>query len=75
MKRLNIDILGRNEVSHGEHHIYYSGGDNARNRNGVAVIVKREIAKAVEGFTPMSGNVALLKINSSPSNIQVYPCL
>ena len=83
MKRLNIDILGCSEVRWpnsgktimDEYHIYYSGDDTARNRNGVAIIIKREIAKAVIGFTPMSDRVALLKIKSGPSHtniIQVY---
>lgn len=79
MTRLNIDILGCSEVRWpnsgiqiiGEHHIYYSGDDTTRNRNGVAMIVKREIAKAVIGFTPISDRVMLLKINSSPSNINI----
>lgn len=53
-----------------EHHVYYSGDDTVRNRNGVAIIV-REIAKAGIGFTPISSKVILLKILSRLSNINV----
>lgn len=50
----------------GEHYLYYSGDDTAWNRNSVAIIVKREIAKAVIEFTLMSDRVALLSLTPDP---------
>ncbi|CAG9827602.1 unnamed protein product [Diabrotica balteata] len=63
MTRLNIDILGCSEVRWpnsgirilNEHYIYYSGDDTTSHRNDIAIIVKREIAKAV--YAPTSESI------------------
>ena len=56
MARVNIDILGINELKWGEvdkfnsddHYIYYCGQESLR-RNGVALIVNKRIKNEVRG--------------------------
>ena len=56
MARVNIDILGISELkwtrmgdfNSDEHYIYYCGQESLR-RNGVAIIIKQRVQKAVLG--------------------------
>ena len=57
MPRVNIDILGINELKWGEmgefnsddHYIYHCGQESLR-RNGVAIIVNKRVQNAVLGY-------------------------
>ena len=57
MARLNIDILGINELkwtgmgefNSDDHHIYYCGQESLR-RNGVAITVNKRVQNAVLGY-------------------------
>lgn len=82
-KRLQIDILGCSETrwpnsgqcTINEHHIYFSGDNTTKNKNGVAVILNDQTNKSIKGFIPISSRVALVKIKSNPFDtniIQVY---
>ena len=81
MKRLNVDILGiaecrwaeSGEINKHEYKMYFSGKD--KHSNGVAIILKKRWAKAVQGFIPKSDRVMLLKLEGKPFDvviIQVY---
>lgn len=79
MKRLQIDILGCSEtrwpnsghcIIH-EHHIYFSGDNTTRNKNGVAIILNDQTNMTVKGFIPISNRVALLKIKAQPFDLNI----
>lgn len=83
MRRMKIEILGLNEVrwpdagklktNHGM--IYFSGGNDANHRYGVAVIVAANINHAVADFVPINDRVMLLKLKTNRGMlniIQVY---
>jgi len=78
-KRLQIDILGCSETrwpnsgqcTIDEHHIYFSGDETTRNRNGVAIILNKQTNVAVRGFIPISSRVALIKIKAKPFDLNV----
>ena len=83
MRRLKVDILGVSEMRWpgsgecevDEHKIYYAGENSVQHRNGVAILVTKEINRAVLGFLPVSDRVAMIKINAKPFKlnvIQVY---
>uniref|UniRef100_A0A8D8SJB6 Craniofacial development protein 2 n=1 Tax=Cacopsylla melanoneura TaxID=428564 RepID=A0A8D8SJB6_9HEMI len=83
MKRLNIDILGMSEVrwpgtgtkKNADSFIYYSGGSDANNYYGVAVLLRPNIQKSVIDFIPISDRVMMLKLNTNFRTlnlIQVY---
>ena len=79
MKRLQIDILGCSETrwpnsGHciiNEHHIYFSGDNTTRNKNGVAIIFSNHTNMTVKGFTPISNRVALIKIRAKPFDLNI----
>lgn len=84
MERLNIDILGISETRWpssgkcqiGKHHmIYYSGSNDTQHRNGVAVMVRKNLTKAIVNFVPFSERVMLLQIETKYRKmniVQVY---
>lgn len=66
-------LINNGRIVSDKPYIYYSG--DTTTKNGVAVILRKEIAGAVIGFLPISDRVALLKIGANPTNlniIQVY---
>lgn len=82
MKRTGLEILGISElkwVGRGyfqsdDFMIYYSGHDNMR-RNGVAIILRMNIAKSVLGYNPVNDRIISIRIRGRPLNItliQVY---
>ncbi|XP_030751543.1 craniofacial development protein 2-like [Sitophilus oryzae] len=79
MKRVNIDILGCSEVrwpnsGHckiDDYDVYHCGDTTTQNRNGVAMIVSKEVNNCVINFMGISNRVALLKINVKPFNINI----
>lgn len=79
MKRLQIDILGCSETrwpnsGHyiiNEHHIYFSGDNTTRNKNGVAIILNDRTNLTVKGFIPVSNRVALIKIKAQPFDLNI----
>ena len=82
MTRLNIDLLGISELhwtgngffKTDDFTIYYSGNDNRR-QNGVAFIVNKKIAAAVEGYTVVSDRILAIRLRGKPINLtilQVY---
>jgi len=83
MKRLNIDILGISETwwaGSGEYissdeKLYYSGNETEAHRNGVGIIIPKNLSSCVTNFIPESDRVMLLTINAKPimlNIIQVY---
>ena len=58
MARVNIDLLGINEIkwtnmgefNSDDHYIYHCGQESLR-RNGVAIIVNKRVQNAVLGYT------------------------
>ncbi|XP_044755090.1 craniofacial development protein 2-like [Coccinella septempunctata] len=79
MQRLVVDILGCSEVrwpNYGQcrindHTVYYSGDTSTGNKNGVAIIVNREVERCVLGFIGISDRVAILKVNAKPFNMNI----
>ena len=81
MSRMNLDILGISElrwkeagtVDRDEFVIVFSGGE--RHSNGVGIIMKRKIYKAMNGFRPISERVIVAKFKGKPFDVvivQVY---
>ena len=82
MARVNIDILGINELKWTEmsecnsdnHDIYYRGQDSHR-RNGVALIVNKRVRNAVLGCNLKNNRIISVHFQGKPLNItkiQVY---
>ena len=78
MARVNIDILGINELkwtgmgkfnSH-EHYIYYCGQEFLR-RNGVALIVNKRVQNAVLGCSLKNDRMISVHFQGKPFNITV----
>lgn len=83
MRRLNVDILGISEsrwpgsgrVIQDDSVVYYSGNDEPQHRNGVASIVKKNIAHSVKNVVALSDRAIMLQLAGSPMDItliQVY---
>ena len=78
MPRVNIDILGINELKWGEvgefnsddRYIYYCGQESLR-RSGVAIIVKKRIRNAVLGCNLKNDRMISVHLQGKPSNITV----
>lgn len=79
MERLKINMLGVSDVQwtgsgkcptkNGT--MYFSGNNNPNHRYGVAIIVDKVIDKSVIGFTPLSDRVMMLKLQASPTAVNV----
>lgn len=83
MKRLEISILGISEMRWpgagrcvvDDYTVYYSGEDTQYHRNGVAIIVSKEIMNSVTSVSPVSDRIIVIQINSKPVKlniVQVY---
>ena len=78
MARLNLDILGINELkvpgmgefNSDDHYIYYCGQESLR-RNGVAIMVNKRVWNAVLGFTLKNNRIISICFQGKPSNIMV----
>ena len=78
MARVNIDILGisklkwtrMGEFNSDDHYIYYCGQESLR-RNGVAIIVKKRVRKAVLGCTLKNDRMISVRFQGKPFNITV----
>ena len=78
MARVNIDILGINELKWTEisecnsddHDIYYHGQDSHR-RNGVALIVNRRVRNVVLGCNLKNNRMISVRFQGKPFNITV----
>ncbi|XP_037931408.1 craniofacial development protein 2-like [Teleopsis dalmanni] len=79
MKKHNIDILGVSETwwpDCGEFFsqntkVYYSGNQNKHHRNGVGILMIKDITKFVTEFIPKSDRAMMVKINAKPLNINI----
>ena len=82
MARLNIDILGINELkwtgmgefNSDDHYIYYCGQESLR-RNGVAIMVNKRVQKAVLGCSLKNDRMISVHFKGKPFNIiliQIY---
>lgn len=83
MSRLSIDILGISEMRWpgsgqckiSDYSVYHSGNNNGEHRNGVGVIVSKEIAPFIENFVPVSERILLITVSTTPIKcniLQVY---
>ena len=78
MARVNINILGINELKWGEvgefnsddHYIYYCGQESLR-RNGVAIIVNRRVQNAVLGCNLKNDKMLSVHFQGKLFNIMV----
>ena len=76
--RVNIDILGINELKWGEmgefnsddHYIYHCGQEYLR-RNGVAIIVNKTVQNAVLGCSVKNDRMISVRFQGKPFNITV----
>ena len=82
MARVNIDILGINELkwngmgdfNSDDHYIYYYGRESLR-RNGVAIIVNKRVQNAVPGRNLKNDRMISICFQGKPFNttvIQIY---
>ena len=82
MARVNIDILGINELkwtwmslfNSGDHYIYYCGQESLR-RNGIAIIVNKTVQNAVLGCNLKYDGMISVHFQGKPfdiTEIQVY---
>ena len=82
MARVNVDILGINELkwtgmgefNSDDHCIYYCGQESLR-RNGVAIIVNKRVRNAVLGCNLKNNRMISVRFQGKPFNItliQVY---
>ena len=82
MARVNIDILGINELrrpgmgefNSDDHYIYYCGQESLR-RNGVAIMVNKRVGNAVLGCNLKNDRMISDRLQDKPFNvtvIQVY---
>ena len=83
MSRLRIDVMGISEMRWpgngecqiGDHIVYYAGNEDRNHRQGVGLIIKKELKPSIISCLPYSDRVILLKIRGNPFNInliQVY---
>ena len=78
MTRVNIDILGINElrwtgmgeINSDDHYIYYCGQESLR-RNGVATIVNKRVQNAVLGCNLKNDRMISVRFQGKPFNITV----
>ena len=78
MARVNIDILGINELkwtgigefNSDDHYIYYCGQESLR-RNGVAIVVNRRVRNAVLGCNLKNDRMISVRLQDKPFNITV----
>ena len=78
MARLNIDILGINELkwtgmgefNSDDHYIYYCGQEPLR-RNGVALIDNKRVWNAVLGYNLKNERISSIRFQGKPFNITV----
>ena len=78
MTRVNIDILGINELrwtgmgefNSGDHHIYHCGQESLR-RNGVAITVNKRVQNAVLGCSLKNNRIISVHFQGKPFNITV----
>ena len=78
MARVNIDILGINELKWtgmGEfnsdgHYIYFCGQESLK-RNGVAIIVNKKVRNAVLGCNLKNDSIISVRFQSKPFNITI----
>ena len=78
MARLNMDILGFNELkwtgmgdfNSDDHYIYYCGQESLR-RNGVAIIVNKTVRNAILGCSLRSDTMISVLFQGEPFSITV----
>ena len=78
MARVNIDILGISELkwtgmgkfNSDDHYIYYCGQESLR-RNGVAIMVNKEVRNAVLGCSLKNNRMISVRLQGKPFNITV----
>ena len=78
MVRVNIDILGINELkltgmgefNSDDHYIYYCGQESLR-RNGVAIMVNKRVQNAVLGCSLKNDRMISVRLQGKPFNITV----
>ena len=78
MARVNIDILGISELrwaglgefNSDDHYIYYYGQESLR-RNGVAIMVNKNIQNAVLGYNLKNDRMISVCFQGKPFNIMV----
>lgn len=79
MQRLNIDILGISDTrwpDSGQLNttngiMYFSGNDETHHRNGVAILVARNVIPSVIGFTPISDRIILLQLQTNKAKVNI----
>ena len=78
MARVNVDILGINELkwigmgefNSDDHYIYYCGQESLR-RNGVTLIVNKRVRNAVLGCSLKNDRMISVRLQGNPFNITV----
>ena len=78
MARVNVDILGINELkwtgmgefNSDDHYIYYCGQESLK-RNGVAITVNKRVRNTVLGCTLKNNRIISICFRGKPSDIMV----
>lgn len=79
MKRLHVQIMGLSETrwpDAGEctiqdHWVYYSGNNDPDHRNGVGIIINKNIKSALKSFIPVSDRIIMIKLHAFPMDINI----
>ena len=78
MARVNIDILGINEIKwmgmgefNSDNHYNYYCGQESHRRNGVAFIVNKRVQNAVLGYNLKNNRMILVRFQDKTFNITV----
>ena len=77
MKKIKIYILGIAETRWTEsgkirkdsHTILYTGGQE--HRNGLGILMKKNIARSIMGYWPISNREIMIKLQGKPFNINI----
>ena len=54
-----------------EHMVYYSGKENPTHRNGVGIVITKEIHASIKNFIPYTDRMPLLQLRGSPMDINI----
>ena len=77
MERLKVQVLGISETKRTksgsfrteDYTMYYSRGDD--HERGVGILLSKTVENSVNGFWPVSGRIASVKLKAKPFNINI----
>lgn len=79
MNRLKVEIMGISEMRWKDsgytkildHSVYYSGNDDKHHRNGVAILVTKEINNSIKNVIYHSDRIIMVQLKATPFDINI----